>query len=169
MTPLRRLGRALRTAPSRRDWLEAAGALMLLGLVAIPSGLATGQFALTTTRWDLLARTAIVVLIVPSLFEEAIFRGMLVPSREETEGGWSWVLLSTALFTAWHPLETLWLPREWAAPFVRADFLAMAALLGLACAVLRRRSGSLWTAVALHWAAVVCWKLWLGGPGHYPI
>ena len=163
MTPLRRLGRALRTAPSRRDWLEAAGAFLLLGLIALPLGLSGGLFATSVTRWDVLARTAVVALLVPALAEEAVFRGLLVPDRTETSAAWAWIGLSTALFVAWHPLETMWLPQTWAAPFLRPDFLVIAAILGLACAVLRHRSGSLWTAVAVHWAAVVCWKTWLGG------
>ncbi len=49
--------------------------------------------------------------------------------------------------------------------FLRPDFLAWTVALGLVCAVLRRRSGSLWPPVLLHWAAVVAWQGWLGGPG----
>jgi membrane protease YdiL (CAAX protease family) len=39
-----------------------------------------------------------------------------------------------------------------------------AAALGASAAWLRRRSGSVWPAVALHWAGVLVWKTWLGGP-----
>ena len=74
-----------------------------------------------------------------------------------------WIALSCALFTLWHVVETTFLPGS-AATFLRADFLAMAAALGLLCALLRWRSGSIWTAVALHWAAVVAWQGWFGGP-----
>jgi predicted Abi (CAAX) family protease len=41
--------------------------------------------------------------------------------------------------------------------------LALAALLGFACAILRWRASSIWTAVALHWVVVVAWQGWFGG------
>ena len=90
-----------------------------------------------------------------------MFRGLLIPDRIVAPQATSPVLLSTALFVLWHPLQTLWW-KEAAAVFLRPDFLAIVALLGLLCAVLRRRSGSIWPAVALHWAVVVGWKGWLG-------
>ena len=40
-----------------------------------------------------------------------------------------------------------------------------AATLGLGCALIRWRTGSLWPAVALHWLVVVTWQTLLGGPG----
>ena len=47
--------------------------------------------------------------------------------------------------------------------FLRPDFLASTAILGLACALMRWRTGSLWPAVALHGGFVVVWQTWLGG------
>jgi predicted Abi (CAAX) family protease len=104
-------------------------------------------------------------LLAPGLGEEAPFRGALVPDRRESIRPLTPILLSTTLFCLWHVAEaSTFLPK--ARPlFLRPDFLAWTVLLGLACAVLRRRSGSLWTAVLLHWAAVVVWEGWLGGPG----
>lgn len=73
------------------------------------------------------------------------------------------IALSTLAFTLWHVVETTFLPNS-AATFLRADFLALAAWLGVLCALLRWRSGSIWTAVALHWLVVVAWQGWFGGP-----
>ena len=70
----------------------------------------------------------------------------------------------TALFVLWHLVEAYWILPAHRALFTRPDFLACAALVGLACAILRYRSGSLWPAVALHWAYVVAWVGLLGGP-----
>ena len=92
-----------------------------------------------------------------------MFRAALVPSRSEASRASVAIALSVLAFTLWHVVETLFLPYS-AATFLRADFLALAALLGLFCALLRWRSGSIWTAVALHWLAVVAWQGWLGGP-----
>ncbi len=88
---------------------------------------------------------------------------MLVPSRDEAPNALRPIALSVVLFAAWHVVETLFLPGS-AATFLRADFLALAALLGLLCAILRWRSGSIWPAVALHWIVVVAWQGWFGGP-----
>ncbi len=73
------------------------------------------------------------------------------------------IALSTLAFTLWHVIETFFLPSS-AATFLRPDFLALAALLGLAGAILRWRSDSIWTAVALHWLVVLAWQAWFGGP-----
>ena len=99
---------------------------------------------------------------MPALGEELVFRGLLIPGRDAAPQAVGAVALSTALFVLWHPLQTLWW-NEAAAVFLRPDFLAIVALLGLLCALLRRRSGSIWPGVALHWAVVVGWKGWLAG------
>jgi predicted Abi (CAAX) family protease len=69
----------------------------------------------------------------------------------------------TAVFTAWHVAEVkTFLPA--AEPmFIRPDFLACAAILGLGCGVIRWRTGSLWPGVGLHWLMVTLWQTWLGG------
>lgn len=94
-----------------------------------------------------------------------MFRGPFIPSRSETRRPWAAIALVTLVFTGWHAIEaSTFLPR--AAPiFLRPDFLACAAILGLGAAVIRWRTGSLWPAVALHWLVVVVWQTWLGGPG----
>jgi predicted Abi (CAAX) family protease len=146
-------------------WLAEAGAAgILLALVAGAMGFATGLL-----HWDPrppaeIALAALTALFVPALGEELLFRGPWIPSREEGPSALWPILLSTAAFTVWHPLETLWLPGA-RQLFTRPDFLAWAAALGLVCAVLRRRSGSIWPPVAVHWLAVVAWQGWLGGPG----
>jgi predicted Abi (CAAX) family protease len=67
-------------------------------------------------------------------------------------------------FTLWHVATALTILPGARATFLRADFLAIAALEGAVCAWLRRRTGSVWPGVALHWAEVMVWKTWLGGP-----
>lgn len=159
--PLKRLRRSLATLPHWRDGLELVLAAALLAAVVGPIGFATGLLRWAPRPVDLGA--VLGVFFIPALGEELMFRGPWIPDRNEGVGAARPILWTTIGFGLWHILETTWLPR--AAPlFQRPDFLAWTALLGLACAILRRRSGSLWPAVILHWAAVVAWETWLGGP-----
>ncbi len=159
---LARLRRALATAPTARDWGEAAVGVALLAAVFGPLGFATGLLHWEPRPWPVILKCAAVVLFVPALGEELPFRGALIPDRGEARRALAPILGSTAVFTLWHVVETSWLAEE-RTTFLRWDFLAWAAALGLVCAVLRRRSGSVWSPVALHWAAVVAWMGWLGG------
>ncbi|MBX3479684.1 MAG: CPBP family intramembrane metalloprotease [Caulobacter sp.] len=150
--------------PDRAGWLWSAAVglptLALMGLIGISTGLyhpAPGDLA------DL-PMTLLTVLFVPALGEEAIFRGLLVPSRGEPGRVWPALALSTLVYVLWHPLEGLTFLPGARGLFCRPDFLLVTGLLGLACGLTRWRTGSLWPAVALHWAAVVIWKTWLGGP-----
>jgi predicted Abi (CAAX) family protease len=160
-----RLWRSLATVPTGRDVIELGLAAALVAAVVGPAGFATGLLTWRPRPGPEVLRLAAAALLAPGLGEEAPFRGALVPDRREAISPALPILLSTGVFSLWHLVEaTTFLPR--ARPlFLRADFLAWTVLLGLVCAVLRRRSGSLWPAVLLHWAAVVAWQGWLGGPG----
>ena len=156
--------RALLTAPRLRDWGEFVIALVIVAGVAVPAGLATGLLHLAPRSAGEIARTSLIVLFIPAAGEELPFRALMIPGRTEPGAAVIPILGSTLAFTAWHVVETLWQPQH-RALFLRPDFLAWAAWLGIWCAILRRRSGSIWTAVTLHWATVVAWIGWLGGPG----
>jgi predicted Abi (CAAX) family protease len=158
---LRRLRSGLTTLPRLRDWLELLLLAAVLGAITIPVGLWTGLLCLTPRPLDPAAMAT--AFFVPALGEELMFRGAWIPDRREGRGAALPILLTTIAFSSWHILETTWLPKA-ETLFRRPDFLAWTALLGLACALLRRRSGSLWPPVILHWAVVVAWETWLGGP-----
>jgi predicted Abi (CAAX) family protease len=158
---LRRLRRSLTTLPDARGCaLCGLVAAVTGGLMAL-LGFSTGLYALTPTEPGLPLRL-LTVLVVPALGEEIPFRGLLVPARDETRRPWAAIAISTVLYVAWHPLEALtFLPQG--AMFLRPDFLACTAILGLGCALMRWRTGSLWPAVILHGGFVVVWQTWLGG------
>lgn len=139
------------------------GALTLAAMAAV--GFAGGLYRLGPPQFIGLPMRLATVLIAPALGEEAVFRGLLVPGRDETRRPWLAIGLVTLVFTLWHAVEaTTFLPK--AAPiFLRPDFLACAAILGLDAALIRWRTSSLWPAVGLHWLVVVIWQTWLGGPG----
>lgn len=159
-----RLKRAVSAMPGPRDLVElliAGAALGALGLMLSPAS--------DLLHWSPRGGTEIFVIaalafFVPALGEEIVFRSLLIPDRTEAPRALVWIVASILLFVAWHAVETLWLAGA-RVIFLRIDFLTLAAMLGLACAILRRRSGSIWTAVLLHWAAAVTWIGFLGGPG----
>jgi len=160
-TPLRRLRRSLTALPDARGWALCGGIAAVTGALMAAIGFSTGLYAVTPAVPGLPLRL-LTVLFVPALGEEIPFRGLLVPGRDEDVRPWPALGLSTALYVAWHPLEALtFLPQ--AAMFLRPDFLACTAILGLGCAVMRWRTGSLWPAVILHGGFVVVWQTWLGG------
>jgi predicted Abi (CAAX) family protease len=161
MIPLQRLRRSLTTLPDARGWALCGLVAVIVGSLMAAIGFSTGLYALTPTAPGLPSRL-LVVLFVPALGEEIPFRGLLVPGRDEARKPWAAIAISTALYVAWHPLETLtFLPT--ATMFLRPDFLACTAILGLGCALMRWRTGSLWPAVILHGGFVVVWQTWLGG------
>jgi predicted Abi (CAAX) family protease len=159
---LRRLLVSLQTAPTKRDWSEMAlGALAFMGLALIPGRALFELQVMPIAAWPTMALTA---LMVPALLEEGVFRGTMVPARSEARAAVLAIGLSTVLFMGWHVLEAMTFLPGARTVFLRPDFLFLAGALGLICAVLRWRSGSLWTAVTLHWMVVVAWKGLLGGP-----
>jgi predicted Abi (CAAX) family protease len=154
------LTRALITLPTARGWALCGLIALATGALMAAIGFATGLYALTPTAPGLPLRL-LTVLFVPALGEEIPFRGLLVPGPE-AKRPWLAIALSTALYVAWHPLEALtFMPG--ATMFLRPDFLVCTAILGLGCAVMRWRTGSLWPAVILHGGFVVVWQTWLGG------
>ncbi len=155
-----RLLSSLTTLPSPRGWALCGLIAVVVGALMAVIGFTTGLYALTPTAPALPLRL-LTVLFVPALGEEIPFRGLLVPGPE-AKRPWAAIALSTALYVAWHPLEALtFLPH--ATMFLRPDFLACTAILGLGCALMRWRTGSLWPAVILHGGFVVVWQTWLGG------
>jgi predicted Abi (CAAX) family protease len=159
----RRLRRAILVWPSPSDWLFAAliGLATLIAMASI--GFAGGLYRLGTPNYEGFPLRLISVAVIPSLSEECVFRGLLMPDRSETTHPLAAIIGTTVIFTIWHIVETLFL-RHAAPTFLRPDFLGCAATLGAGAAVIRWRSGSLWPCVGLHWLVVVCWQTWLGGP-----
>ncbi len=157
-----RLLTSLTTLPTPRGWALclAVSAITLATMAAI--GFTTGLYHLTPTQPGLPLRLLTVILI-PALGEEIPFRGLLVPGPGESRRPWLAIAASTTLYTLWHVVEALTFLPAAAATFLRLDFLTCCAVLGLGCAVMRLKTGSLWPAVGLHWLLVVVWQTWLGG------
>ena len=158
-----RVYRAMFSWPDRAGWAWSAGAAAATLAMMAAIGFTGGLYALHPTLTNGLLVRLITVTVVPAFGEELPFRGFLMPDRAEAPSPWLGLAISTPLFTLWHVLEAkTWLPQA-SEMFLRPDFLACAATLGLGCGLVRWRTGSLWPAVGLHWLAVTIWQTWLGG------
>jgi len=156
-----RLTSALTTWPSVGGWGFSfaifGGATAAIAAVAFGFGLIRWQPRLD--NWP----AHLSVFIVPAFTEELVFRGLIIPGRDEGQAAHRAIAFGTLAFVLWHVVEaTLVLPN--AALFLHPAFLFCAGLLGLACAVTRYRSGSLWPAVLFHGVIVLAWQVLLGGP-----
>ncbi len=160
----RRLATAVTTWPDAAGWrfcvIVSLLALAAIGALAGVSGLVHWQpnFA----NWP---RRLGMILIVPAFTEEVIFRGFLTPTRGEGGHERRWLVGGILAFVVWHAVEALTFLPGAAYLFLRWDFLMCAGMLGVACAIMRYRTGSLWPAVLLHAATVFVWQMLLGGPG----
>jgi membrane protease YdiL (CAAX protease family) len=92
------------------------------------------------------AGAALATVMFPAVFEELAFRGLIVPRLARVMSGGETAVVSGAMFAVLH-LDA-----------GRVPFLLP---MGIALAVLRRRSGSLWPCVLMHLshnAAVLYWS-----------
>jgi predicted Abi (CAAX) family protease len=157
-----RLLTSLTTLPSPRGWAFCLAVSVATLALMMLIGFVTGLYHLTPAQPGLALRM-LVVILVPALGEEIPFRGLLTPGPGESSRPRLEIAVSTGLYTGWHVFEAVTFLKSAATVFLRPDFLLCCAVLGLGCAVMKRKTGSLWPAVILHWALVVVWQTWLGG------
>jgi predicted Abi (CAAX) family protease len=164
---LRRLEDAWRTLPGRRDWLHAGALLLIFSLLALPIGYAAGFLQRgSAIPWSATPRIVLTAFLFPTVVEGNLFRVMLLPHPSEKASAGAncfWAFVSLVLYTASHPLNAILFSHAHRPTFTDPAFLLLAALLGLACTLAYLQSGSLWPPVAIHWAVVVVWLLFLGG------
>jgi len=102
------------------------------------------------------------LFFVPALFEELVFRGLLVPRDNESMPALYrlfQLLGALALFVFWHPLQAmLWAPERVA--FLEGGVLGSLALFGFAATFIYAYGQSIWPVVLFHWAIVVAGYAW---------
>jgi len=106
------------------------------------------------------------LFVFPSLLEEALFRGILIPNDAANHSRTSVVLcisLSTFAFVMWHPLNALTINKAAMIFFLNPVFLLITALLGITCSISYVISRSLWMPIIIHWFTVIAWVMFLGG------
>ena len=168
MVIVQRLSTAILTLPNSEAWLYAAGLLLLFTIIALPIGFRWRflQIEVLSTPWQTVIGIIIISFVTPAVTEELFFRVLLLPRPTEhlsVSRLWLWGCISLAMFVVYHPLNALSFFRRGLETFFNVVFLVLAALLGIVCSLAYRQSGSLWTAVVIHWLVVVVWLLFLGG------
>ena len=156
--------------PKRETWLQTALIFFVFAIVSLSFGFATGLFKYQQIDDSYaLIRAGVIALIIPSLFEELLFRGPLIilKTRVSARTLLAAALVSLALFILWHPLNAAFILTEAQYLFIDWRFLVTAFLLGAATTIAALKTGSIWPCVAIHWAAVISWKAFLGGPDFF--
>lgn len=145
---------ALQTRPNRVEWGQTLLISALFTLTAGYLGLGENLFKFApTAEWQAFAIVAVAAIFIPSFAEELVFRVLLGGKT-----GWIRAGLAISAFVLWHPLQ-VWLNLPMAqALFLEPAFLAITGLLGLACTIAYRVSGSVWPPVFIHWITVIAWK-----------
>jgi predicted Abi (CAAX) family protease len=156
------------TLPKGSDILFSAVAFFIYMVVALPIGFCSGFFTITvikTNSWIMIA-LPVCLFFVPSLFEEIVFRGFLLPHKERkvsTIRLLFYAAFSIVVFIAWHPLNAMTINPSAYSVFTDPVFLCLATLMTIACTITYIKTGSLWIPVAIHWLTVLVWVFFLGG------
>ncbi|WP_293133707.1 CPBP family glutamic-type intramembrane protease [Microcoleus sp. bin38.metabat.b11b12b14.051] len=156
------------TFPDVRGLSIALWALLIYGAVAIPLGVAVGFLQVSAPKGNFgnLLFLTIKALILPVLFEEWLFRVVLLPHPTEgvTATAWMlWIGLSLCSYIIYHPVRAITLFPEGYPTFCQPIFLLLTGLLGVACTVVYGLTGSAWAAIFVHWIVAAIWLFGLGG------
>ena len=152
------------TWPDRAGWQLFAVISVSYALAALGIGFGTGLYAFEPRIEASLLVVAVVAIVVPAFGEEVAFRAAPIPTGKEAPQAWLTVALALAAYVLWYPINAAMFFPQAVTYFSDWRFLLVTALLGLACTILWRRTGSIWPPVLLHWAVVMVWKAFLGAP-----
>jgi predicted Abi (CAAX) family protease len=159
---------ALTTLPDARTWASCGVVFAAFLLCAVPFGLVAGLLRVDTSvvnSGDAI-RIAALIFIQPALFEETVFRGLLLPrdvrsmspSRAAVVAG-----LALAVYVASHPLNAWMFRPQVLTLFSSQAYLVLTTLLGLTYTITYWISRSIWPSVVIHWLTVVAWIVFFGG------
>ena len=160
--------RGLTTLPKGGDFLFSVVIFLIYMAVALPIGFFSGFFTLEVLKTDIWVMIALPISLffIPSLFEEIVFRGLLLPHRSRGVSTRPLVLYSVfsiAAFVVWHPINAMTINHPAYTMFTNPLFLSLAALMGIACTITYIRTGSVWVPIAIHWLTVLVWVFFLSG------
>ncbi|NEO01439.1 MAG: CPBP family intramembrane metalloprotease [Moorea sp. SIO3I7] len=186
-----RLIAGILTFPDGQAWVIVVILIVIYGLIALPIGLRNGflqldqnlltidNYPLSTlfrktelnavnfkTSWHLVGKIMITALFTPAIAEEIFFRVLLLPHPSENPSLisiYAWSTVSLFIFVIYHPLNAITFYPAARETFFKPIFLFLATLLGIICTIAYIKSGSIWTAVVIHWLFVVIWLIGLGG------
>jgi predicted Abi (CAAX) family protease len=165
---LRRIFFSMVLLPEPWEWGITVFLLFIYSAIAIPLGMKSGflQWRPIKQKPLQLIKTLIFLFLCPALWEELVFRVILLPYPDELNSPvitFGLALLSLILFVLYHPFNALVFYKSGNPTFFQPVFLGLTALLGAICTVAYLLTGSLWTITILHWVVVVIWLLCLNG------
>jgi predicted Abi (CAAX) family protease len=164
------------TIPSAKDWFITLGILLGFGAIALLFGFSQNFLRWNPWQapWYRQLAACLRSLIVPALLQEYIFRVLLIPyPKNWIPAGrwWAWALLALGLFVGFQvlyirfvkrlPLK-LWNESRYSI-IANPIYISLITILGLACTITYRLTGSLWTITCVHWVFISVWWLLLGG------
>ncbi len=167
-TMLYRLKAALTTVPRISDWVFTLLLLFAFALISLPLGFLSNFLFVELAEAPLpnLIIKAIVLLVIPSLAEECVFRVMMLNHKSEKSSiqkKWLLIILSLTAYVVWHPLNALTLYKAASPIFFNPTFLLLTTYLGIICSWLYLKSGSIYPSVFVHWMVVIIWLFVFGG------
>lgn len=165
---VQRLVAAWQTPVTWEAWLYAVGLLGIFSAITVPVAFRLGFVRVTDSQLTVKDKVAVtgVALFMPAIFEEVVFRVLLLPHPTEgasSEMQWLWGAIALLIFVLFHPLNSVTFFPASRATFLQPIFLVAAGFLGAVCSLSYLQSGSLWPPVVIHWVVVVVWLLLLGG------
>jgi predicted Abi (CAAX) family protease len=160
--------RGLTTLPKGADFLFSFFVFLIYMAVGLPVGFCSGFFTIEVLKTDIWVMIALPICLffIPSLFEEVVFRGFLLPHKDREVSIiylLFYAVLSIAIFIAWHPINAITINHPAFSMFTNPFFLSLAALMGIACTITYLKTGSLWVPIAIHWLTVLVWVFLLSG------
>lgn len=159
------LAQSLLTSPFQAP-LKAWALVPVFAIIAVSVGFRAGLFRFGWLDSPITPVLPILLFVFPSLLEEVLFRGVLIPRNILASGpakaAWS-VAISTLIFVAWHPFNALAFNPTAISLFLNPWFLVIVGAMGVTCGYAYVLSRSIWVPVIIHWAAVTVWVLFLGG------
>lgn len=162
------LKRGILTIPDRSALIFSVIVFCGYVAIALPFGFLSGFFELRVLKADvrMMLLLPVFLFFLPSVFEELIFRGLLLPHKQRKlprKHVLLYSIVSILIFVGCHPLNGLTLARFAYPIFINPAFLFLATLMAIACTITYLRSGSIWIPVCIHWLTVLVWVLFLGG------
>jgi len=167
-TILHRLKAAFTTVPRISDWVFTLLLFFVFALISLPLGFLSNFLSvdLAEVPWPNLIIKAIVLLVVPSLAEECVFRVMMLSHKSEKSSiqkKWFLTILSLTAYVIYHPLNALTLYKAAYPTFFNLTFLLLTTYLGIICSWIYLKSGSIYPSVFMHWIVVIIWLFVFGG------
>ena len=155
----------LRTSPWHKPVLNF-GLFIVFVVIALNIGFTKELLNVEVLDTELVYILPFALFLFPSLFEELVFRGLLIPNNTASKGVKHitfYCLLSAGLFVIWHPLNALTINPSAQRFFLDPWFLVIVFVLGSVCSLGYIFSRSLWVPIVMHWLTVMAWVFLLGG------